>query len=360
MPPELDILIPAHNRLTECRACIESLRDQPGGPYRLILVDNASTDGVGAYFDTLDGAEVIHLDDNAGFAGAVNAGLARARGHVLLLNSDTVMPRGALMRLRAALMSSPDWGLIGPVSNCAPGLQQIDDPHAGDLSMLETFAKLRAESFGVRIDEAYRITGFCMLVRDCVVREVGLFDESYRIGTYEDFDYCVRTVQAGYRIGIAQGVFVYHHGSRTFQGMGITGARFDALLAENEQRFFSKWGATAMVLTDGARVACDYVARAREAVERGRVVDAVRLLAQAIESFPYSTAAFNDLGVLLWKQGAVEKAYTYLEHAVELNPHYQLAVDNWIEVASVLGRAGEARDLCDRWRNAPKPWRLRR
>ena len=360
MVSSIDILIPAHNQLDVCRDCISSLSDQTGGPYRLILVDNASADALASYFDSIADAEVIHLPTNRGFAGAVNAGLQRAQSHVLILNSDTIVPKGALAGLVRVLESAPDWGMIGPRSNSAPGLQQLDGLHFASAQDIEDFAARRAMEWEGHVTEAYRITGFCMLVRDRVVKDVGVFDESYRIGTYEDFDYCIRVLQAGYRIGIAQDVFVFHHGSRTFQGMGFVGKQFDSLLAENEQRFFSKWGQTALQLSEGACISSTLVADSRSAFEQGRSMDAMRHLARAIEAFPYSAAAFNDFGVLLWNQGQCEKAYEYFGRAVKLNPGYETAVENFMDSAAELGHLTEARAAYDRWRDAPNEWRLRR
>ncbi|MFI5461576.1 MAG: glycosyltransferase family 2 protein, partial [Isosphaerales bacterium] len=76
------------------------------------------------------------------------------------------------------------------------------------------------------------------MIRRAVVDAIGLFDEQFGIGCFEDDDYCLRAIGAGYRAVIAADAFVHHFGGRTFVGSGIdTGA----LLRENEQRFRAKW-----------------------------------------------------------------------------------------------------------------------
>ena len=56
--------------------------------------------------------------ENLGFAQSVNLALGRRRGgDVLLLNADTLLPRGAIDRLAAAAYSQADVGTVTPLSN---------------------------------------------------------------------------------------------------------------------------------------------------------------------------------------------------------------------------------------------------
>ena len=75
----ISIVIPAFNQLEYCRACIESIRRVTERAYRLILVDNGSSDGVSEYFDSLDGADVVHVPENLGFPAGSNLGLVGRR-----------------------------------------------------------------------------------------------------------------------------------------------------------------------------------------------------------------------------------------------------------------------------------------
>ena len=125
MPQQISIVIPAFNQLDYCKQCIETVLAYTHPPYQLILVDNGSTDGVSELFDGVRGARVIHSERNLGFAGGVNLGLRIAEGHVLLLNSDTLVPEGWLEPLERALLSADDIGMAGPMSNYVSGPQQI-------------------------------------------------------------------------------------------------------------------------------------------------------------------------------------------------------------------------------------------
>ncbi|MEA3365964.1 MAG: glycosyltransferase, partial [Candidatus Hydrogenedentes bacterium] len=119
----ISVIIPAFNQVNYCRQCIQSIRMHTDREYRLILVDNGSTDGVSEFFDSVPGATVVHSDANLGFAGGVNLGFDHADGHVLLLNSDTLVPKGWLGILQHALLEEDDIGMVGPMSNCVSGPQ---------------------------------------------------------------------------------------------------------------------------------------------------------------------------------------------------------------------------------------------
>src|ERR1700694_4931049 len=100
--------------------------------------------------------------------------------------------------------------------------------------------RLRRE---VRSDQVFwksRLTGFCLRARREVLEQIGGFDEGYGLGFFEDDDLCVRAREAGFRLLVAQDVYVHHFGSRTFQGLGIDTRR---QLEENFERFRAKWGA---------------------------------------------------------------------------------------------------------------------
>jgi len=138
-PSLTSIVIPTHNQLAYTRECLASIRQRTDEPYELIVVDNGSTDGTVEYLHSLAGVTVISNPENRGFPVAVNQGIRAARGrHLLLLNNDCIVTTGWLGRLLRALGSDPRIGLVGPVSNCVSGEQQIDVRYEGDLTGLDT------------------------------------------------------------------------------------------------------------------------------------------------------------------------------------------------------------------------------
>ena len=69
--------------------------------------------------------------------------------------------------------------------------------------------------------EVSRLVGFCLLIRRELIDAIGLLDEQFGIGCFEDDDYCLRAIAAGFRAVIAGDAFVHHFGSRTFLGSGV-------------------------------------------------------------------------------------------------------------------------------------------
>ena len=345
METPISIVIPAFNELDYCRQCVDAIRASTRRPYRLILVDNGSTDGVGEYFDSVPDADVVHSPTNRGFAGGVNLGLERAAGHVVLLNSDTLVPAGWLARLEAALLASPDIGMVGPMSNRVSGSQQIDGLSFAGLDEITAYAnELAARNPGRRRD-ARRLVGFCLLLRDKAIAEVGLFDERYGIGNYEDDDYCVRVLMAGYRLCVAEDAFVFHYGSRTFLGMNMTDGKWRALMAKNEHEFEQKWRERAADRSGPADESRRLNEAARAAVEAGDVTRALALLNQAIAVSPLYDRNYNDLGAVLWELRKYERAFDQFRLAVRLNPDAAEARDNLRAAAWALDREAEAAEL---------------
>jgi GT2 family glycosyltransferase len=342
----VSILIPAFNQLDFCRQCVETLLRTTTPPYKLILVDNGSTDGVSAYFDSIAGATVVHAKENRGFAGGVNLGFECAEGHVVLLNSDTLPPAGWLDRLTAALESSSDIGLVGPMTNYAAGCQRIPDLAFDSMEGVEEYARQLAETERGKIRDAPKLVGFCMMIRKEAREKIGLFDESFGIGNYEDDDYCMRAIFAGYRVCVALDAFVFHYGSRTFTGMGVTDDKWRDLLDSNERRFLAKWRGACPDSTAAAK-SRRLGRRARSAAGRGDLVGAANLYERAISAYPLDAQNHNDVGTVLWHLNMRDTAFSYFKAALKLDPDSGEVRENLREAAMALGKLEEVAGLLD-------------
>ena len=232
------IVILTHNQLEFTRLCVESIRHYTDAPYELIFVDNASTDGTGDYLDSISGALIIRNTTNRGFPAAANQGIRAANGRqVLLLNNDTIVTTGWLTRLLNAFEADPHIGLAGPCSNCVGSDQQVPANY-NDLSNLDGFAWDWARQNLGKLLDTDRLIGFCLLIRREVINRIGLLDEDFGLGCFEDDDYCKRALHAGFRAVIARDAFVHHFGGQTFLGIGVD---YAALLQSNKDLFLKKW-----------------------------------------------------------------------------------------------------------------------
>jgi GT2 family glycosyltransferase/glycosyltransferase involved in cell wall biosynthesis len=255
LPPSgklVSIIILAHNQLRDTQQCLASLEKHTPLPHELILVDNGSTDGTGAFFRQYaakhDHTRVILNRANLGFAAANNQGLACARGDaVLLLNNDTVATPGWLERMLATLELYPECGLVGSVSNSVSGPQQVASPNYSSLDQLPKFAAQWSAAHAGQSTEAARLVGFCLLLRRAVVEKIGGLDPQFGSGNFEDDDLCLRAGLAGFKLRIALDSYVHHTGGQTFKAARID---YRASMERNWELFKAKWGLPAEASLD--------------------------------------------------------------------------------------------------------------
>lgn len=131
------------------------------------------------------------------------------------MNNDTVVSRGWLKGLTAVFERDMQIGLVGPVSNAVGNEQRIDIASEGLAEILEEGRRWSTMSRG-GIFETDMLSFFCVATRRDVIERVGLLDEAFGLGYYEDDDYCIRTRKAGYRLVCAEDVFVCHSGGGSF------------------------------------------------------------------------------------------------------------------------------------------------
>jgi hypothetical protein len=221
----LSIVIVSYNAGADLERCVESLRAAPPDiPHDVTVVDNASTDGgVQAIRARWPEVRVIVLDRNRGFAAANNAGIRATRGDlVLLLNSDTIVPRDAIDTLVARLQAHPTAGAAGPRLVDRAGRAEISfGPMIAPLSELRqkivgALYAANVPPFGARIERQTRterfvdwVSGACLLVLRNEAEAVGLLDERFFLYT-EDVDFCAAIRSRGRRILFAPSSEVIH------------------------------------------------------------------------------------------------------------------------------------------------------
>jgi GT2 family glycosyltransferase len=247
------IIILTYNQLEECtRPCVESvLAHTRPGEFELILVDNASGDGTPAWLEELarrrEEVRIRLNRENRGYAGGNNDGLRLARGeHLVLMNNDVLVGPEWLDRLLLPFSRDDRLGLVGPVTNSVGNEQQVNLPGL----TRENFVA-RSRPYCDRHREVWFGTeklGFCCVaITAALRREVGLLDEQFRLGMFEDDDYCLRARQAGFRLAVAEGCFIYHQGSASFNQLDRRDYR--RTFQENRRRFEAKHG-TAWTYSD--------------------------------------------------------------------------------------------------------------
>ncbi|UQZ33246.1 glycosyl transferase family 2 [Paenibacillus sp. PK3_47] len=232
------IIIPTYNGLKLLHSCIEAIRTYTDTPYEIIVIDNASTDGTGEYC-RINGIPFISLPVNCGFPAACNMGLQMASGdELLLLNNDVIVSQGWLSNLKSALYSAPDIGIVGPLTNYASGRQQVQVAYS-DMPGFHAEAQRVNIPDPAKWMETGRLVGLCFLFKRELLNAIGLLDERFSPGHYEDDDYCYRARLRGYRLLIAGDCLVHHEGSASFKEVYASGLR--ELVERNRSIFMEKW-----------------------------------------------------------------------------------------------------------------------
>jgi len=200
----LAIVIVSFNARTDLVACLQSLHDNPPAiPHDIVVVDNASSDGSADAARRFTQVDVVLMDRNLGFAAANNVGIRRTQSDlVLLLNSDTIVPAGAIDRLVERLLATPAAAAAGPRLVDGAGRDEISFGR-----MITPINELRQKILGRLYDAGWRpaerwlehatrrerfvdwVSGACLLVRRADADAVGLLDERFFIYT-EDVDFC--------------------------------------------------------------------------------------------------------------------------------------------------------------------------
>lgn len=247
------VVVLNHNTGAELDLCIESLRRAAtAAPYEVYVVDNASEPAERRRCSELCAAAAekggrgfthLQLEENLGFAGGNNHAICLLLGragvtHIALLNSDVIVADGWLDALLFCGSA-----LAGPVSNVGGGFQTVHG-EAGlvmdETALAETaaLAAARRETYGDFCREAEMLTFFAVLVRREVFEDIGLLDERFFHGQFEDDDFCLRAAQAGHGMAVARGCYLHHWGGCAFEADEVPPASFQ----ENLARFEEKWG----------------------------------------------------------------------------------------------------------------------
>ena len=256
------IILVSYNTLPLTRLCLESIREHTAeGSYELIVVDNASQDGSREWLQEQGDVRLIANEKNLGFPRACNQGLDAAKGEeLLLLNSDTVVTAHWLENLHRALYSHEKVGAVSCLTNSCSNWQEIEVPYkadadageealGGQLAAMQSFALGFNRSDPAKWERRTHLVGFCYLFRRALYERLGGLDERFSPGNYEDNDYSLRILEAGYELLLCKDTFIHHWGGASFKQADADGseesrqkrAAWSKAMLDNRQRFYEKW-----------------------------------------------------------------------------------------------------------------------
>lgn len=216
------ILIPVYNAYESVKQCLCSLISCTSNECDILIINDGSHDiRLLNLLREVEGeatnVKVHTFTRNQGYIKAVNYGIQKTDGNVLLLNSDTMVTPGWLEKLQRCLESDSRIGIVCPLSNNAtllsvPMINQ--DNHINiPIDIISYLVEDSSERNYPRIPTG---VGYCMLIRRALFNDLGLFDQAYGKGYGEENDFSVRAWSAGYQIACADDTYVYHKGESSF------------------------------------------------------------------------------------------------------------------------------------------------
>jgi len=255
MTGRVAVVIVTYNSADVLEGCLESLTAGAAGVEltAVVVADNASSDGSAALAERAGPpVTVVRVGRNAGYAAAINAGLAAldldALDGVYVLNPDCRLRPGAIAPLLACLRE-PGRGIavpymVNPDGSLQPSLRRM--PTVGRAVVEAVIGGDRAGRIG-RLGELVTdprdyagpgafawATGAAMLIAPRVLREVGPWDESFLLYS-EETDYCLRAADLGWSTWYEPASVIEHIGGDS----GVNPV-LAALLVVNKVRLYRR------------------------------------------------------------------------------------------------------------------------
>lgn len=218
-PPRIAVIIVNWNNLPDTLACLDSLQQCSLADIKIIVVDNASTDGSA---DVIAAKRpeitIIRNRENLGFTGGNNAGMKVAfnqgADYAFLINNDAEITNGSMETLVGFMETHPEaWA-------SAPLIYYYSQPNiiwsaGGVISWKKAWTKMIGtdeENKGQFGDAPYQVdyaTGCALMVRRTALEKFGLLDERFFM-YYEEVEWCTRMRKNGQLIYVVPHASVLH------------------------------------------------------------------------------------------------------------------------------------------------------
>lgn len=229
-----------HGAISYFKGAVETLvlhtTPKPGQTFKLFVADDCAHREESK--DLRQTLEIVRWDvkvmsmgkKRAGYTKAVNAGLKAAWGEgfeiMVTINSDVVFTPHWLEPLVAALQSSSDIGMAGPISNAA-SYQSVPElttnrgtwntnplPEGWNISDMSKLAFLTSKC---NLIDVPILNGFLIAIHRRALQEVGWMNEElFPHGYGEENEYAFRVKAAGLKLVVSPMSYVYHHKTKSF------------------------------------------------------------------------------------------------------------------------------------------------
>ncbi len=214
--PRVSIIIVNWNGLRHLKPLFDSIKklDFDKKKLEVLMVDNASTDeSVSFTKKNYSSIRILRLDQNYGFCGGNNRGIAEAKGdYILLLNNDVVVDKNLLNALLAGF-SSPE---VGAVGGKVYEWNEKNPAFSTKNRISSSWPKIspwRCIPFSFTDERPAGsvdyLPGCMLMVRKKLIEEIGSIDEDYQ-AYFEETDWCARMIRAGHKPFYTPDAMIWH------------------------------------------------------------------------------------------------------------------------------------------------------
>ena len=247
--PLITIIILNWNSLDITLECIKSVFGLNYHNFNVVVVDNGSSDDSAAiirsrYPQTI----VLENSENLGFTGGNNTGIRHAlhldADYVWLLNNDTVVESDTLSRIVATAESDSTIGMVSPVmyfyeepsiiQNCGCYIDWKDQ------KLINTTSPVESEFWQMQMPDRIWLWGTALLIKKTVINDIGLLDNNL-FAYWEDTDFSVRVLRAGYRNVVDLSAKIFHRTPVPKFGVIRRSPHYFYYMARNEYYFWMKY-----------------------------------------------------------------------------------------------------------------------
>jgi len=233
-----DIVMIIWHNLQMTLDALKSIKERSNFPHRLIVIDNKSDDETRDRLrqasESGEFGEMLFVanDENIGWLKATNQGIAISNAEfVCLINNDIIAGQNWLKNIIETMQGDAAFGIANPKGNERSENKQIAD-------LQQYAATLEAANKG-KVVELDHVSNFCSVIKREVIDKIGVLDEEYSPGYYEDDDYSTMAQKAGYKCVECLDSIVFHLGSQSFGKVSDIKA---AAVKKNRELFERKWG----------------------------------------------------------------------------------------------------------------------
>src|ERR1700722_1738372 len=244
--PKVHIVLLNWNGWSQTSACLSFLQSLRYRNWKVIVVDNGSTDdSVSRIREAFSWVEIVPTDNNLGFSRGCNVGIRRALAegadYVWLLNNDATVDPGALGALVDKAESDPLIGAVGSAVYCMEEPTRLQAWGGGYVNFW--IGRSRHFLKPVADEKLQYIIGASLMIPRRVLEAMGLLEEGIFL-YWEDSEYCWRLRAAGWKLAVAGQSRIWHKGAGALDSRN---PRLDAFFNASAARFFTQYSPTPFV-----------------------------------------------------------------------------------------------------------------